>query len=86
MANAQPCSACLHYYALVKYHRRNGNQQETNRGYCLDQSVFANNRAGNPVYPPHAKLETLPHARHKTVIRNKTDVVPHCIAFKPKKG
>jgi len=86
MANTKTCDACALYYALVKYHRRNGNAKETERGYCLAQTVFAKNRAGNPVYPPHAKTAELPDARHITVIRRKAEIVPHCTAFKPKKG
>lgn len=85
MANKNPCELCTHYYALIKYHRKSGDPRELDRGYCLDQTVFAKNRAGNPVYPPHAKVADLPYARHHTVIRGKKDVVAHCMAFKAKR-
>lgn len=86
MFNTHPCSECVLYHALIKPHRRGGEAKDTGKGHCLDKTVYAKNRAGNTVYPPRAKLEDLPHARHKIALRSGAEVVPHCLAFKPLKG
>ncbi len=86
MANIQACAECSIYHAILKPNRKGGEPKDIGRGYCLDKTVFASNRPGNPVYPPRSHTAVLPFAQHKVVLRRGTDVVAHCNAFKPKKG
>ena len=86
MPNTQACSACLLYHAIIKPHRKGGEPKNLKRGYCLDQTVFASNRPGDPVYPPRAKTAVLPFAQHSVVLRREDEVVGHCNAFKHQKG
>ena len=86
MANLIACGDCTLYHAIIKPHRNGKGSTDTHKGHCLDQTVYAKNKAGNPVYPPNAKVEDLPYNRHKVVLRRDTDVVPHCLAVKKRKG
>ncbi len=86
MANTNPCSECNLYFALVKPHRDGKGSTDTKKGHCLDKTVYAKNKPGKPVYPPHAKVADLPFNRHTIVLRRADDVVKSCAAFVLKKG
>lgn len=86
MANQIPCGECQRYHAIIKPHRNGKRSTDTGKGHCLEHTVYAKNKPGNPVYPPHAKVEDLPYNRHRIAIRRKDSVVPHCTAVIPKKG
>jgi hypothetical protein len=83
MPNSQPCGTCTHFWALEKG-LRNGKRRTLVQGYCLDQSVFAENKPGNPVYPPKAKIAFLENAMHKVTIVNANEVRQHCGKHKGK--
>ena len=83
MANTIPCNECEHYHAL-KRPKPKGGFKELKMGHCLDQSVYALNKPGNPVYPPKAKVAELPYNRHKIVIVRPLEVVVHCTAARRK--
>lgn len=82
MANVVPCKECSLYYAIVKPHRNGKGSTDTKKGHCLDKTIYAKNKAGNPVYPPNAKTADLPHNRHVIVLRRADEVVAHCTAKK----
>jgi len=81
MINTKPCGTCNYYWAIEKG-LRGGKRQILLQGYCLDRSVFAENKPGNPVYPPKAKVEFLENAVHKITIVNANEVRQHCGKYK----
>jgi len=86
MANTNKCGDCTEYHAIIKPHRSGGKSTNTRKGHCLDQTIYAGNKPGNPVYPPGAKVQELPYGRHKIVLRREDEVCKHCMAFKPRGG
>ncbi len=84
MSNTKACNECGLYHAIIKPHRKGGVAKNTGRGHCLDRTIYAENRVGNPVYPPRAKVKELPFGQHMIALQRETDVVEHCVAFKPK--
>ncbi len=86
MANTIPCGECTLYHAIVKPHRDGKGSTDTKKGHCLDRTVYAKNKAGNPVYPPGAKVADLPYNRHQIVLHRDAEIVPHCTAAKKRKG
>ena len=79
-SNTQPCSACKKYWPLVKGLKK-GKKKKLSHGYCLERTVFASNKPGNPVYPPRAKVKELPNGNHKVILVRKSDVKANCEAF-----
>jgi hypothetical protein len=81
MANTILCGQCIHYSELRKP-KEKGGYKSLKKGHCLDQTVYAKNKPGKPVYPPNAKLEDLPFQQHKIVLVRETQIVLHCTAAK----
>jgi hypothetical protein len=52
--------------------------KELSRGFCLAQTIFSSKKAGQPVFPPGARVEDLPDGQHKVTLVKKTDVVKNC--------
>ena len=86
MANTHICGECALYYALVRPHRDGKGNTDTKKGHCLDRTVYAKGKAGNPVYPAKAKVADLPHNRHKITLVRENAVLPNCTAFTARKG
>ncbi len=86
MANTHKCGECSLYHALVKPHRDGKGSTDIQKGHCLDRTVYASGKAGNPVYPAKAKTAELPHNRHKIALVRASDVHPNCLAFTARKG
>ncbi len=82
MANEIPCEKCSLYFAIVKPHRNGKGSTDTKKGHCLDKTIYAKNKPGNPVYPPNAKTADLPYNRHVISLRRADEVVAHCTAKK----
>lgn len=83
MSNSIKCGKCKLYHALQRPNRKK-DQGPINlkKGHCLDRTVYAKNKAGSPVFPPHAKVEDLPYNRHQIALVREDTVVPHCTAAK----
>lgn len=81
MSNTKPCGTCNNYWALEQG-LRSGKRRMLTQGYCLERSVFAKNKPGNPVYPPRAKVGDLENAVHKLVIVSANDLKKHCNTYK----
>lgn len=81
--NTNKCKECQFFWRLEKGKRKGGTIQLT-RGHCLKRSVFPKNKPGNPVYPPGAIVEDLPHHQGKPHIVHEDDVVASCTLFKVK--
>jgi hypothetical protein len=81
MVNLKPCGTCEHYWAIEKG-LKNGQRKTLIQGYCLDRSIFAENKPGNPVYPPKAKIEFRENAVHKIEIVMANEVRKHCGKYK----
>lgn len=84
----EPCKKCEFYYPLQKVVANRKTKTATmidlTRGYCLKRTVFAANKPGNPVYPPHAEVQDLPHNRAKVKLVLRDEVVPSCTLYKEK--
>ena len=80
-ANANPCGTCTNYWALECGNRK-GTRKVLPKGYCLEKTIFASNKPGNPVYPPRAKTAELLNAVHKVTIVDATEVQVHCSMYK----
>jgi hypothetical protein len=79
--NKSPCGECSKYWALEKG-IKGGTRKKLSMGYCLERSIFALNKPGNPVFPPKAKTATLPNAQHKAFIVRASEVYSTCATFK----
>jgi hypothetical protein len=77
------CGNCVKFWN-VKVAKNRKELKETALGHCLVRTVYAANKAGNPVYPPGSKVEVLPFAQHKiAVVRNNQDA-RNCPDYKEK--
>lgn len=81
MTNTKPCGTCEHYWALEQG-LKNGKRRTLKQGYCLEQTTFAENKPGSPVYPPRAKVAFLKDAVHKVTIVSSTEVKSYCGKYK----
>ena len=78
MANTIKCGDCIRYHEMRKPLRSGKGYTRLMRGHCLAKSIYAKDRPGNPVYPPGAKIETLPHNRHQIVVVRDENVESGC--------
>lgn len=80
MANTIACGDCPLYNPIKKPMRNGKGYIQLTRGHCLDRSIYAKGRPGNPVYPPRAHVKELPFNQHQLVIVRAEHVEPGCLA------
>jgi hypothetical protein len=79
-SNNEACGKCDLFWPLEKG-LKGGKRKALHHGYCLNTTVFATNKVGEPVYPPRAKTAILPNAQHKVTLMRKDEVNPNCQKF-----
>jgi len=57
---------------------------DLSRGYCLKSTVFPANKPGNPIFPPKAEVQDLPHNRAKVKLVVGDETIPSCAYYKEK--
>ena len=83
MANTIKCGQCMFFYELKKP-KPKGGMRSLGYGHCLDRTVYAKGKPGNPVYPPGAKVADMPFDQHNVTVVKPMQLVPHCLAAKLK--
>lgn len=82
MPNTIPCGKCQHYSELLRGTPTGSRSQH--KGHCLQHTVYASNKAGQPVYPVGATVQELPYGRHKIKLVRENKVIPSCAFAKEK--
>jgi len=81
--NNKPCGMCEGFFAIERG-LKGGKRKDLKHGYCLKKSLFASNKAGNPIFPPRAKTAELLNAMHKLKIVRTNQVESMCNEFATK--
>lgn len=83
MPNTTPCGKCQRYSELFRETKAGPRSQH--KGHCLQYTVYASNKPGQPVYPVGATVRDLPFGRHKIKLVREDVIIASCAFVKEKK-